>query len=94
MGEEYACIMEPLQGREQAAIDYKEVEHVVMAATHSNTYIKAANHREHIADFLGHLVAASFASPVLKAKTPAGPHGSLGAGRGEGKPSPWELGSG
>ena len=52
----------PLQGREQAAIDYnKEVEHIVKEATEGNTYIKAADHWEHIADFLGHLVAASFA---------------------------------
>ena len=61
-----------IHGRQQAAIDYKEVEHIVEAATHSNTYLKASIHWEYIADFLGHLVAASFASPGLKAKTPPG----------------------
>ena len=69
-GEEYEGIMKPLQGREQAAIDYnEEVEHIVKEATEGNTYIKAADHWEHIADFLAHLVAASFASPELAAKT-------------------------
>lgn len=58
--------------RKQAAIDYKEVQHIVKEATEGNTYIKAADHWEHIADFLGHLVAASFASPELNAKTPPG----------------------
>ena len=60
-GSAITTIFRPLQGREQAAIDYKEVEQIVKEATRINTYIKAAYHREHIADFLGHLVAASFA---------------------------------
>ena len=65
--------MKSLQSREQAAIDYnEEVKHIVREATEGNTYIKAADHWEYIADFLAHLVAASFASPELTAKTPPG----------------------
>jgi len=64
-------IVDPLAGREQAAVDYKAVEEVVREATAGNVWIKA-EHGAHIADFMGHLVAASYASPELAAKTPAG----------------------
>ena len=61
----------PLEGREQAALDYKEVESIVRSATEGNRWVEAS-HGNCIADFLGHLAAASYASPELHAKTPAG----------------------
>ncbi len=57
---------------EQAAIDYKAVADVVKEATAGNAWVKAADHWQRIADFLGHLVAVSYASTELVAKTPAG----------------------
>ena len=64
-------VVDPLAGREKAALDYKAVEEVVREATADNVRINAG-HWQHIADFLGHLVAASYASPELNAKTPEG----------------------
>ena len=62
---------DPLGGREQAAVDYEPVEEVVSEATADNAWSKA-EHWQHSADCLGHLVAASYASPELSAKTPEG----------------------
>ena len=45
------------EAREQAQKDYEAVEDTVKKITDKNVHIKAG---AHIADFLGHLVAASF----------------------------------
>lgn len=62
----------PLADRERAALDYCSVERIVSDATEGNLWVKAADHGKHIADFLGHLVAASFASPERCGQTPSG----------------------
>ncbi len=57
--------------RKQAKIDFATVRCDVEEATSANKWIKQ-EHGGHIADFLAHLVAASYASPELFAETPAG----------------------
>ena len=54
---------------QEAEKDYKEVQDLVKEVTKDNTHIKEGTH---IADFLGHLVAASFASQKLLKKRPEG----------------------
>ena len=44
----------------------------VREVTANNTWVKADLHASHIADFLGHLVAASYASPKMIDKMPPG----------------------
>ena len=57
--------------REGARLHYEAVRSDVEKQTVGNTWIKP-EHGGHIADFLAHIVAASFASLELYDKTPAG----------------------
>ncbi len=57
--------------REGARLHYEAVRHHVEKHTFGNRWIKP-EHGGHIADFLAHIVAASFASLELYDKTPVG----------------------
>ena len=56
----------------EAVADYECVEHSMAALTKHNKWIKEDRHGGILSDFFAHIVAASYSSPELCARTPEG----------------------